>query len=123
MIALCESASRRLVVLVLLTSSGCAWTSANGTRHALIVGFGLVNTKEMDGVTVQDSRGVGFLAEPGSISAGWVQRHTVIIDPKVAPDVILSVGASPLSLKVESFNPYATRKQPATDQKTQGGDE
>ena len=122
MIALAEGASRRLVILVLLMSTGCAWTDAQGTRHALIVGFGLVSTKEVEGVTVQDSRGVGILAEPGSINAGWVQRNTVAIDPKVAPDVILSVGASPLSLKVESFTPYATRERPANDQRTKGGE-
>ncbi len=74
-------------------------------------------------MSVQDSRGLGLLVEPGSLNAGWVQRHTVVIDPKIAPDVILSVDARPLSLTVESFNPYATRERSTDQQKTTGREE
>ena len=109
-----------MVILAAFVLSGCAWTDARGTRHTIIFGFGVVSTKEQEGISVRDSRGVGVLAEPGAIGVGWAQRHVVSIDPNVARNVIVSIGATPLSLKVESQSPTETNLEHSAVHGTKG---
>lgn len=98
------------IVLVLsMGVSGCAWTDKQGTHHLIVgVGFGIVTTKNEPGVDVMDSRILG--AEIGSFGGGlgWLQHHRVVIDPKLASDVVVSVNSNPLGLTVKNFNPYST---------------
>jgi hypothetical protein len=81
--------------LAALSLSGCSWTSKDGTRHTVIIGFGLVETNTAHpGVTVQDTKLVGFTAGTEGISLGLVQRHQVEIDPRKVSDIVLSVKSS-----------------------------
>ncbi len=99
------------LLLMLLLFSGCSginFRSKDGTNHHLIIGFGMISTKEQQGVTVEDAKVLGLMVGKGGVSAGLGQQHCVEIDPKQADNVVISVNSTPFSLKVTNFTPYSS---------------
>jgi hypothetical protein len=91
----------------LTACSGIPFHTSDGTTHYLVVGVGVVSTKEQLGVSVMDSRGAGLLAGPAACNAGLFQQHYLEIDPRQASNVVISIQARPLSLTVKNFDSSA----------------
>ena len=84
--------------------SGCAWTDRNGVRHTVVIGVGYVSRATTTGVSASDLGAVGIVYERG-MSIGVVRSHRVEIDPKTAPNAIVSVKVRPFSLEVKNIIP------------------
>ncbi len=95
-------------ILLVSGCSGISFHSKDGTNHHLIIGFGMISTKEQQGVTVEDAKVLGLMVGKGGVSAGLGQQHCVEIDPKLADNIVISVNSTPFSLKVTNFNPYSS---------------
>lgn len=96
------------LVCSVLAQTGCSWTDAHGTHHLIVgLGFGVVTTTNRPGVDVYDARVLGAMAGPDGAGVGWMQQHRVAIDPALASNVVVSIKATPGSVTVKSFDPYA----------------
>ena len=82
---------------------GCSWRSKDGTRHALILGIGLVSTSNQPGVAVTDIRCAGLLAGTQCAGAGVLQFHSVAINPTQASNTVVSIRSQPFSLRVTNW--------------------
>lgn len=90
------------IILILLTitmcSAGClSWHSADGTRHTLILGIGLVSTKEApDGsATALRANTLGLAVRPphGGVVLGYQSLHVTSIPPEW--EGLIQVNAAP----------------------------
>jgi len=91
-----------LIVILALGLTGCSWADKNGTRHVVILGFGVVSFTNQTGAAVQDVRGLGLVLDE-AVSIGLVQRHRVEIDPQHASNLVVSISANPFSMTVKNF--------------------
>ena len=69
----------------------------------------MVSTKEQTGVSVQERRLAGIVAEHG-VSIGVFHQHIVTIDPHTAGDVVISVKSGPAGLSVRNFSVSETNQ-------------
>ena len=76
-------------------SQGCSWRGQSGVHHTLVLGIGLVSYKEDPGLSVQNLNLLGTTLDRTGVQAGAIFRHTVMINPNKANDLLLSVNASP----------------------------
>ncbi|MBM4284750.1 MAG: hypothetical protein FJ128_05820 [Deltaproteobacteria bacterium] len=104
-----------LLILAAGAAAGCAsWTAADGTRHTLVLGFGLVSTKEApDGkATALRAQTLGLAVRPGGLALGYQSLQQTTI----APDWqgIVQVSATPgQPLTVEGHGPPNPPARPA----------
>lgn len=102
-----------LSALALVSVAGCSgiqFRTEDGIDHYLILGIGMVSTREQLGVTVEEAKILGMMVNKGGFNIGLGLQHTVEIVPKSAGNVVISVKSSPYSLKVKSFSPYSSSK-------------
>ncbi len=92
------------VTLLLLTlaaggSGCCSWQSADGTRHTLIVGIGLVSTKTTpdQSATALRTQTLGLAVRTGPPSGGLVLGYQNLQQTAIAPDWqgVVQVNAAP----------------------------
>jgi hypothetical protein len=101
---------RRLVLgtAALLLLTGCYWTDTTGTHHLVVgIGFGIITTTNRPGVEVFDSRILGGQFGPDRVGVGLMRHHSLLLDPALASNVVVSVKASPFGLTVKNFDPYS----------------
>ena len=110
--------------LIFLTSfallSGCiSWSSADGTRHTLVLGLGLVSTKTAanQSATVIRSNTLGLAIRGGGPSRGLVLGYQSLQQTSISPDwqgvaQVTSAPGQPLTLEGHASIPQATA--PAT---------
>ena len=98
-------------LLAFLITTGCSgihFRSKDGVNHHLIIGIGMISTKEQQGVTVEDAKVLGLMVGKGGLNAGLGQQHIVEINPQLADNVVISVKSAPFSLKVTNFTSYSS---------------
>lgn len=89
------------------SGAGCSWKDSRGTHYLVLgVGFGVITHTNTAGVEVIDSRLLGAHASPYASGVGWMQHHRVMIDPALASNVVISIGATPWSMTVSNFDPH-----------------
>jgi hypothetical protein len=101
------------LVSTCLSAAGCAGIpihSEDGISHHLVIGIGMVSTKEQQGVSVEDARILGLMIGKGGFNAGIGQQHTVEIDPNTASNTVISIRATPFSLTVTNFSIHDTNQ-------------
>ena len=72
------------------------------------IGFGIITSTNRVGVEVRDSRILGAAIGYDWAAAGWMQHHSVFLDPEKASNVVVSIKRNPLRLEVKNFDPFAT---------------
>ena len=105
-----------VAAIAVIAVAGCSWNDSHGTHHLIVgVGFGIITTTNRPGVDVSDYQVLGVTAGRGDVGAGWVHKRAVVIDPKLASNVIISVSNSPGALTIKNF---AVESTVATTNKT-----
>lgn len=94
----------------LLCSSCLSWKSADGTRHTLIVGLGLVSTKNSpdDSATAIRSHTLGMAVRTGSTNPGLALGYESLQLTEISPkwEGIVGVSAIPgQPLIVDAYKP------------------
>jgi hypothetical protein len=87
-----------------------SWQSGDGTRHNLILGFGLVSTKHHpdNSANVMRAQTLGLAIRTGAPQGGLVLGYQSIQQTQIAPNWqgIMQVNATPGEpLKVEGHGP------------------
>lgn len=104
-------ASGFVLVALALFHAGCArdihgtawgWTATNGVQHAMILGFGWVSLTNGP-ASALDVKAAGLVLDRG-ISAGFVQRHEISIDPERASNIVVSIRSTPFSMSVRHWD-------------------
>jgi len=100
--------SKALSVLLVLTMTACSWTSKDGTRKSLVVGVGIISTKDLaqGNATVTHTSLVGLAlvhtpAQNGLV-AGYQDLTVTQIPPAWEGHFQLTLGPSSQSLTVDS---------------------
>ena len=107
-----------LLVALITCSSGClSWHSADGTRHTLILGIGLVSTKEAPdrSATALRAHTLGLALRPpnGGLVLGYQSLHVTAIPPEW--EGVIQVNSTPgHPLTVEGHAPKPQPFSPAT---------
>jgi hypothetical protein len=70
------------------------------------IGFGIINSTNRAGVEVVDSRVLGGQVGPDRLSVGLMRSHSVVLDPALASNIVLSVKSDPRGLTIRNFDPY-----------------
>ena len=86
------------LVILIICAAGClSWHAADGTRHTLVLGVGLVSTKEApDGsATALRAQTLGLALRPpqGGLVLGYQSLHVTSIPPEW--EGIIQVDATP----------------------------
>lgn len=93
-----------LAALITAVATGCSWSDGHGTHHLIVgIGFGLISTTNRPGVDVTDVHALGLTAGRAVVGAGWVHQRAVVIDPKLASNVVISIASTPGNLTVKNF--------------------
>lgn len=103
------------LLLLIGATAGCAsWTAADGTRHTLVIGFGLVSTKEAPdgGATAVRAQTLGLAVRPSGLVLGYQNLQQTTISPEWQG--VLQVSAAPgQPLMVEGHGPQNPPDRPA----------
>ena len=100
--------------------SGCvSWTAADGTRHTLILGLGLVSTKEAPdrSATAMRCQTLGLAVRTGAPHGGLVLGYQSLHQTQISPEWqgVIEVNAAPgQPLTVEGHAPEGASVSPAT---------
>lgn len=103
-------------ILCCFSLLGCSWTDKYGTHHLIVgVGFGLITTTNRLGVDVYESAVLGAAAGPDGAGIGWMQHHSVQIDPALVSNVVISIKSNPTSLTITNYTPFWCTNATQTD--------
>lgn len=116
---------RVLFLLILLTSlalgsSGCiSWNTADGTRHTLVLGVGLVSSKNLpdQSATAFRSTTLGLAVQTGGAPAGVVLGYQSLQQTQISPEWqgLAKVSVAPgQPLTLEGHGPDLPAAVPAT---------
>ncbi len=109
-----------LLITLIACCSGClSWTAADGTRHTLILGLGLVSTKEApdQSATAMRCQTLGLAVCTGSPHGGLVLGYQSLHQTQISPEWqgVVQVSATPgQPLTVEGRAPEKVPASPAT---------
>lgn len=103
-----------LAAMIAVAIAGCSWRGADGTRHQVILGVGLVSTHTQPGVTAQDFRSLGLLACSNGGALGYTRLHRVELDSQVASNAVVAIRSGLGGLTVTNFAVIQTRLQTNT---------
>jgi hypothetical protein len=95
-----------LAALTVMLLGGCSWTDVHGTHHLIVgLGFGVLTTKNSGGVGALNGQVLGATAWSDGVAVGWIQHHSVIIDPVLASNAVVSINAASFGITITNFQP------------------
>lgn len=109
-----------LMTSLALVSSGCvSWNAADGTRHTLVLGVGLVSSKSLPDQSAAAFRctTLGLAVQGGGPPGGLVLGYQSLQQTQIAPQWqgLVKVSAAPgQPLTVEGHGPELPAAVPAT---------
>jgi hypothetical protein len=93
-----------VAAIAAIAVAGCSWSDSHGTHHLIVgVGFGVITTTNRPGVDVYDTRILGVSAGPDGVGAGWMQHHSVKINPNLASNAVISVKSISGGLEIKNY--------------------
>ena len=86
-----------LLCLIAITVAGCSYNDGHGTRHTLILGFGIVsvNSTNKNLATVTKITGIGLNANTAPARGGVGYFNSTLVEVKADTDMIIEVDDKP----------------------------